>query len=132
MKYKADHGHVGDSPSDPMDWHTWPESWRSPILMPRWASRLTLEITDIRVQRLQEISEEDAKAEGARRFDDLPSRHPYGQDARWSMGEPSSTEQCLGSARHAFGNGWDALNSKRGFGWDTDPWVWAVTFKVVV
>lgn len=77
---------------------------RSPIHMPRWASRLTLELTDVRVQRLQEISEEDAKAEGCFQSIDY-------------------------SARDEFPGKWDALNGKRA-PWASNPWVWALSFKV--
>lgn len=113
---------------------SWPHGgspcrWRPSIHMPRWASRLTLEVTAVRVERLQAISEEDARAEGARRFDDLPSTHPYGQDARWSCVEPKSTEECLGSARMAFGNLWNSINGADS--WASNPWVWVVTFKRV-
>nr|WP_226576436.1 hypothetical protein [Acuticoccus sediminis] len=78
--------------------------------MPRWASRLTLRVTDVRVQRLQEISEEDAKAEGC----------------------PCQTDEDLGGMdpRGWFTDLWDSLNAKRGFGWDANPWVAAVTFEV--
>lgn len=107
------------------------DRWRPSIHMPRWASRIALRVTDVRVERLRDITEADAIAEGARRFDSLPSEHPYGQDARWSMEEPTSTDQCLGSARFAFANYWNKLNEKRGHGWDSNPWVWVVTFEVV-
>jgi hypothetical protein len=89
--------------------------WRSPIFMPRWASRLTLEVTEIRVQRLQEISEEDAEAEGA-----VPTgcTHP---DCY-----PGS---CASSRfRPEFAVGWDRLNRKRA-PWEINPWVWAISFK---
>ena len=112
--------------------------WRPSLHMERWASRLTLEVTDVRVQRLQDISEEDAKAEGARYFGDLPSTHPYGLDARWSMEEPTSTEQCLGTARHAFGSYVNQLHGGPRWNcnglpqlWDLNPWVWAVSFRRV-
>ena len=101
------------------------------IHMPRWASRLTLEITDVRVERVQDISREDSVAEGARRFDDIPDPHPFGIGPRWSMETPTSTDQCLGNARFAFANTWNSINAKRGYGWDTNPWVWCLTFKVV-
>lgn len=74
--------------------------WRSPIHMSRWASRLTLEITDVRVERVQDISDEDAFAEGTKSVNDYREL-------------------------------WDSLNQKRGFGWLANPWVFAITFKVI-
>lgn len=105
-------------------------TWRSSIFMPRWASRITLEITEVRVQRLQEISEADTIAEGARHFPYLPSRHPYGQDSRWSMEEPTSTDDCLGSPRSAFANYVNKLhhNPRQPDIWEVNPWAWAITF----
>ena len=108
------------------------------IHMPRWASRITLEITDIRVERLQKISRDDAIAEGAREFPDLPGKHPYGQDPRWSMEEPTDVSQCLGTPRAAFANYWCKVNGKKLPGgvldsrpWDENPWVWVIEFKRV-
>jgi hypothetical protein len=107
-----------------------PNRWRLARYMPRWASRITLELTEVRAQRLQAITEADAIAEGARHFPDLPSLSRYGQDPRWSCYEPTSTDQCLHSARHAFGNAWNKLNGDRA-DWDSNPWVWALSFKRV-
>ena len=78
--------------------------WRPSIYMPRWASRLTLRITDVRVQRVQEMTLGDAKAEG------LPNDEPIGQ---W------------------FPMLWDSINAKRGYSWDVNPWVWAISFERV-
>jgi len=110
-----------------------PINWRPSIHMPRWASRLALEVTVVRVERLQEISEEDAKAEGARFFPDIPLGRGsvYPPLPRWSMFDPADTDQCLGTARFAFGNAWNKTYAKRGLGWDTNPWVWVVEFKKV-
>lgn len=83
---------------------------RPSIHMPRWASRLTLEITGIRVERVQEISEEDAKAEGV----------------DWKMWEKGGEPL---QARSPFRDLWDSINAKRGFGWDVNPWVWVVSFR---
>ena len=108
--------------------------WRPSIHMPRWASRITLEITGVRIERVQDITEKDAIAEGARYFPDLPSRHPYGQDCRWSMGNPETTSDCLSTARHAFGNSWVKRYGKSQFDtrlWDENPWVWVIEFKTV-
>lgn len=81
--------------------------WRPSIFMPRFASRLTLVVTDVRVERVQEISEEDAQAEGC----DVGCRKP----------------DC-DCARQKFAELWNLINGKRGFGWEANPWVWAVTF----
>ena len=91
--------------------------WKPSIHMPRWASRITLEITDIRIERLQEITEEEAEAEG--------------REPRWSMEEPKSVRECLGSARYAFANLWESLYEKKGLGWYANPWVWVIGFRRV-
>ncbi len=81
---------------------------RTSIFMPRWASRITLEITNVRVQRVQEISNEDAKAEG------IPLRIPD----HWV------------SHRKAFAVLWDSINFKK-CPWKSNPWVWVIEFKRV-
>lgn len=101
--------------------------WKSPIHMPRWASRLELDEPRARIERLQDITEEDAIAEGARRFDDIYDPHPYGKGNRWSMESPTTTDQCLGSARFAYGNLWNKLHGERA--WDANPWVWVLEFR---
>lgn len=88
-------------------WHK-----RPGIFLPRAASRLTLEITDIRVERVKDISEEDAIAEGVA---------PCGHDS-------FHTDQHTCS----FADLWDLINAKRDGGiysWESNPWVWAITFK---
>lgn len=69
------------------------------IHMPRWASRITLEIVNIRVEQVQSITTKDIVAEGI--FPD----------------------------RHAFENLWNSINATRGYGWDTNPWVFVIKFK---
>lgn len=84
--------------------------WKSPLYLTRELSRLTLDVTEVRLQRLQEISEADAVAEGAPEWSGLPQ---YGPDCyrRW------------------YRAGWDSINGKRGFHWASNPFVWVVTFK---
>lgn len=95
------------------------------IHMPRWASRLTLIVTDVRVQRLQEISEDDAKAEGIERM--KTGRGYYDPTVSKAMVRAGVWHR---KAAHAFEALWDSLNAKRGFGWEANPWVVAVTFTV--
>ncbi len=118
--YRADPMYDSMQPGD-FGW-----SWKPSIHMPRWASRLTLELTDVRVERVQDISEEDAKAEGAEclylRVPTLSAmRHGHGG---W-MHEPSK------SHRGGFAFLWDSINTKRGYGWDANPFCWALTFRVL-
>lgn len=93
--------------------------FRQGMHMPRWASRLTLTVTDLRVQRLQEISESDAVAEGCP-VCTIPGTlgHPLCQVGFNEMGTPLFWYRKL----------WNHLNDARGFGWDSNPWVAAVSF----
>lgn len=92
--------------------------WRPSIHMPRWASRITLEITDVRVERLHEISEADAKAEGV--------RIPDAATAKQSTVDVSG----MTPYRAAFASLWDEINGDRA-PWSSNPWVWVVAFKRV-
>ncbi|MBB5741072.1 hypothetical protein [Brevundimonas aurantiaca] len=93
-----------------------PGRWRPSIHMPRWASRLTLEITEVRVERLQDISEADAMAEGA---------SPCANGV-WFDGKP---EFAGCDARGAYYSLWEHINGAGS--WDANPWVWAVSFRVL-
>ena len=112
--------------------------WLSPLFMPRWASRITLEITDIRVERLQDITPEDAHAEGAQ-WKDF-GRTPYNiQLPGWSMEDPHPDHYgyCLNTAPIAFGNYINKIHGGKNWHlkptniWDENPWVWVITFKVI-
>lgn len=85
--------------------------WKPSIHMPRWASRITLEITAVRVERLQEIDERDAQAEGA---------------------DPTGVNATIGTEHIAgFWLLWDSINASRGFSWATNPWIWVIEFRPV-
>lgn len=113
---------AGPHPFDSDTPHGWTNEcrWRPSIHMPRRVSRIALEITNVRVERVQEISEEDARSEGA-----------------WAEGVPSgrSTSEGdseeVGSHRAGFAQLWNSINAKRGFGWQENPWVWVIEFKRV-
>jgi hypothetical protein len=89
--------------------------WKPTIYMPRWASRIDLEITDVRVQRLQDITDEDAIAEGVR---------------CWECNGPVDGTSENGCGCFHFAQAWDAINGKRAT-WSSNPWVWALTFRRV-
>ena len=78
--------------------------WRPSIFMPHWASRINLEVVSVRVERVQDISIEDA----------------YDEGMEWG-------DQGCGVLE--FKNLWDSINLKRGYGWDANPWVWVIEFK---
>jgi hypothetical protein len=90
--------------------------WRPSIHMPRWASRITLDVTDVRVQRLQDISEDDAAAEG------------------WPAPEERA-KTGVAEIRDAYPIGWyaalwNSINQKPFHQWSANPWVVAYTFTV--
>lgn len=104
--------------------------WRSPIHMPRWASRLTLEVVAVRVERLQEISEADAKAEGIAFHGDQPSpRDRFSEmwDAINGTRRVAEWNYELGTPR--YGRKVSKLDDS--CAWAANPWVWVVEFKVV-
>ncbi len=96
------------------------QGWKPSIHMPRWASRILLEVTDVRVERLQSISEADAIAEGI-----------DGTACAAAVGTAPSRQTLLPVAVHGYAHLWGSLNADRGYGWDTNPWVWVVSFKRV-
>lgn len=90
--------------------------WRPSIHMPRWASRITLEITAVRVERLQDISEADAKAEGISEF----------VGGWWC--EHDDAEQIAGmTPQEGYAHLWERINGAGS--WAENPWVWVVTFQ---
>lgn len=106
-------------------WQTDPPGgrWRPSIHMPRWASRILLEVVEVRVQRLQEISEEDARAEGMQHHDGLGIGHS-GRRHDLNHGSVAAT------AYDAYAVVWDLINGKRA-PWASNPWVWAYTFRAL-
>jgi hypothetical protein len=113
--------------------------WRPSIHMPRWASRITLEITDVRVERLQDISEEDAKTEGVEPLDHFREEPDFNK-----CGQCGGTRRCsaLGannvvifdtdcticdSYRKRFSILWSSIYEN----WSENPWVWVIEFKKV-
>ncbi len=120
-EYAADGTRVGDA----MGWDRWigadyklPLKAIPSIHMPRWASRLTLEITDVRVQRLQDISEEDARAEGI----------TDGGCLNCGVSEPCGCSDPRPDARDAFAWLWHSIHGEES--WHANPWVWCISFRV--
>lgn len=87
----------------------WDGPWRPSIHMPRWASRITLLVAGVRVERVQDITEADARAEGL---------------------EPGPGPDGMTTAKTEFWLLWDRMYSARGFGWQANPWVWVVEFRL--
>lgn len=97
--------------------------WVPGIHMPRWASRILLKITDVRVERLKSISEADALAEGIQR--DLDTRAWLGAEGAGVGG----ATRLYASHAMAYGDLWESINGPGS--WDANPWVWVVEFKRV-
>jgi hypothetical protein len=110
IKYKSDGKsfEVSDDHSDDLmkQYDNQRGDWRPSIHMPHWASRITLEIVDVRAERLQEISEEDAVREG------IPN-------GAYSV-----------NPKISFLKLWDSINGKK-YPWESNPWVWVIEFKKI-
>ncbi|MFG6159674.1 hypothetical protein ACGTNG_12780 [Halomonas sp. 1390] len=92
--------------------------WRPSIHMPRWACRLLLEVTDVRVERLQDTTEADARAEGAAFHDGMGVGH-----SGWRHDQKEVHED----ARSSFARLWKSINGDGS--WDANPWVWVLEFR---
>lgn len=93
--------------------------WHPSIHMPKEAARIWLKVTDVRVERLQEISEKQAKAEGA-------------IDNRGFIHSPDNEYDQIHTAKENFGEIWNSTIKKSDldrYGWDASPWVWVIEFE---
>ena len=95
-----------------VDWDFLPDRWKPSIFMPRWASRIHLEITEVRVQRLNDISDDDAIAEGC----------PGGHAAIPGYGYSATPLEHFRWV-------WESINGEGS--WNENPWVWCINFKVI-
>jgi hypothetical protein len=105
---------------DLCEWRKWcskngDAKWYPSIHMPRWASRITLEVTGVRVERVQDLSEADARAEGC---------------THTGIGPLVSADE-IETARDQFARLWDSIHAARGYSWASNPYVWVVEFRRV-
>jgi hypothetical protein len=98
--------------------------WQSALFMPRKAVRLFLTVKNVRFEKLQDIDEEDARAEGIREFDLVASN-----GTTKLYGVTSAQPEMAYTAKDAFQDLWDSINKEHGFGWDTNPWAWVIEFE---
>lgn len=131
VRYKADGNilrHERDRVTD-IDQDNWSfPKWKPSIFMPRWASRITLEITGIRVERVQDISESDARSEGV----ELTAKDSWKDYLYGAKNQHGAYHYriSLPSARQSYVSLWDSINAKKS-PWITNPWVWVIEFKPI-
>lgn len=115
-------------PLNDSDWHYRDPEYKGripSIFMPRFCSRITLELTDVRVERVNDITHDDAIAEGIERW-------PHEDDFAYGInGKHVMSDSPYGHATPtgAFCALWASINGKES--WDANPWVWALTFRVI-
>ena len=97
------------------------DTWRPSIHMPREAARIFLLVKAVRAERLQGIAEADATAEGA-------ETDQYLEFLEWATSVAPGGSR-IETVRDNFMHIWNRLNARRGYGWDTNPWVWVVEFE---
>jgi len=141
--YRADCGRrVGDEcwehlrkPGQFIDVHR--GGWKPSIHMPRWASRITLEVVAVRVERVQEISEGDALTEGVEAWG--KSANQQDDVFRVYLANTQHLDKPCDGPGYYYRTGgpivcfqmlWTSINAKRGLGWSENPYVWVVEFKV--
>jgi hypothetical protein len=131
IRYRADgkalrfnYVHQGAAPTKIHGTEQWtdPAKWNSPLFLPRWASRITLEVKSIRAERLHDITEEDANAEGVRpgqRWADS-TYPPRSAEHRYKVSE---------THREAYARAWNTIHGNDA--WRANPWIWAIEFTRV-
>jgi hypothetical protein len=106
-----------------------PPRWMPSLFMPRMASRITLEVVNIEVDRVQNITQADAKAEGAQPW------FMASDGCKVTEGGAEFSIEFCPEEKRDYRKGyqilWDQINEKRGYGWDKNPWVWVVEFRAV-
>jgi hypothetical protein len=118
--YKADGGSAIDAG------YSKEPRWKPSIHMPRWASRITLEITGVRVERLNDCSEADAISEGIERVGGVASVSPW---RNYRIGEEGEMSLHCSAPTRSYMSLWESINGASS--WAANPWVWVVEFKVV-
>jgi hypothetical protein len=112
---RSENRHVGEADiTYAADGDSCPDRWRPSIHMPRWASRITLDVVAVSVERLRDITEEDASREGIERFGG--GWRDYAHDGEALITGPAS-----------FATLWDGINGAGS--WAANPWVWRVEFR---
>lgn len=102
--------------ADGWQWRDGSLPWRAAIHMPRWACRLVLEVVEVRVERVQAITDDDARSEGVAEY------------ARSACAAGNPLEL---TPREYFEVLWDTFHERRGYGWHANPWVWVLEFRTV-
>lgn len=125
--YRADDIELYGDEDEPVNVAAPDMRWRPSIHMPRWASRIQLEITDVRVERLQDISEADAIAEGIDRVENDFGNGPAYCD--YGLARLDDTAEWFRSPVNSYRTLWESINGAGS--WDANPWVWVVEFKKV-
>ena len=110
------------------DEDVYPETrWKPSIHMPRVACRILLEITDVRAERLQDISEEDAVAEGVLQ---VVSNRPSGETVKYNLWNDYRVGKVwCDTAKDSFATLWEFINGPKS--WDQNPYVWVIAFEVI-
>lgn len=137
IEFKADSRFIDNIESLPLhqfedfDYGNYDKSgWRPSIHMPKSIARIWLQVTDIRVERLQDISEEDAKAEGVEwRIMGPEYKHLEGERLYKDYLNPDQTECGPIYAKDSFCYLWQSINGPES--WQVNPWVWCISFKIL-
>ena len=126
--YNTDGELALDGDRRPVPWR-WKKTTLPSIFMPRWASRVLLEITDVKVERLNDISEADAIAEGARGWLDSLNGRAYDNAEKQACRFTKIIDPQAGvmSGRGVFAALWESINGEGS--WAANPWLWAITFR---